>query len=99
MINVLAGIAGQVIGLFGAKGRAQQERMMARVAAMERSWTDEVIALYWFSPGFVAWFSPERATEWIAAVSSQPEFFATQGIITAAVFGLGKINGRREQKK
>ena len=33
-----------------AKGKAKQAALAARVSAMERSWTDELIAVIWFSP-------------------------------------------------
>ena len=49
----------------------------------------------WFSPAVVAWFSPDKANAWIAAVFSNAEYSALLIAITAAVFGLGKINGRK----
>jgi hypothetical protein len=95
IVSGVAGLIGQVIGLFGARGKATQEQLKARVESMGRSWTDEFIAVVWFSPLVAAWFSPERANEWIAAVTSNVEYFAMVGAITAAVFGLGKLNGRQ----
>ena len=96
MVNLLGGLVGQVIGLFGAKGKARQQAISNRISAMERSLTDEFIAVVWFSPMVVCWFSPERATAWIDAVTkNNPEYFAMLAAITAAVFGLGKINGRK----
>jgi len=97
MINVLAGVAGQLIGLFGQRGQATKEALKARVAMMERSWTDEFLVLYWFGPAmFLALFWPDRYTAYVAALTAQPDFFLMQGLITAAVFGLGKMNGRKK---
>lgn len=87
------GLVGQVIGLFGSKGKATQESLKVRVASMERSWTDEVIVVIWFSPLVVGWFNAQAATDWIAAVFANDEYSALLFAITAAVFGLGKING------
>ena len=95
LANLTAGLVGQVIGLFGEKGRATQAALKARVEAMGRSWTDEIITLVWFSPAIVAWFSPDKAGEWIERIfNTSPEYTALLIGITAAVFGLGKINGR-----
>ncbi len=95
IVNAAAGLIGQVIGLFGSKGRATQEQLKARVESMGRSWTDEFITIVWFSPLVAAWVSPEAAAAWIEAVTSDVEYFAMVGAITAAVFGLGKLNGRK----
>jgi len=95
LANLTVGVIGQVIGLFGAKGKAQQEALKARVESMQRSGTDEIIAAVWFSPAIVAWFDPERAELWITNIfNTSPEYTALLIGITAAVFGLGKINGR-----
>jgi len=95
MINLAAGLLGQVIGLFGAKGKATQENIKTRVSAMERSWTDEFIAAVWFSPLLVAWFNPVLSDAWIASVTKNTEYFGMIVLITGAVFGLGKMNGRK----
>ena len=83
------------LGIFGQKGKAAQERITTRISAMERSWTDEVIAAVWFSPLIVSWFSPDRATSWIQTVTQDAEYYGMLVGITAAVFGLGKMNGRK----
>jgi len=93
--GLLVNLVGQVIGIFGAKGKAAQENLATRVNAMERSWTDEFITLVWFSPVLVSWFNPERANAWIVTVTGNTEYFGMLAGITAAVFGLGKINGRK----
>jgi hypothetical protein len=98
LANLAVGVIGQVIGLFGERGKAQQEALKARVEAMQRSGTDEIITAVWFSPAVVAWFSPERAEAWIERIfNTSPEYTALLIGITAAVFGLGKINGRVKQ--
>jgi hypothetical protein len=53
------------------------------------SWKDELITVIWFSPLIVAWFEPERATEWVDWVGKLPYFyqFGIFGIM-AASFGL-----------
>ena len=94
IFNVLGGLAGQIIGLFGAAGQQKREALNARIQNMQRSWTDEILVLYWFSPSFVAWVNPDKATTMIQAMTADKEFFAVQAAITAAVFGLGKLNGR-----
>lgn len=85
-------LAGQVIGLFGERGKATQEAIARARDNMARSWTDEFIALYWFGPSFVGWFNPERSIEIQAAMTAQPDVLAIQIAITAAVFGLGKLS-------
>ena len=85
-------LLGSVVGLVGAKGKAAQENIKARTDAMGRTWTDEVLVAYWFLPGFVAWFNPEAVSAWTAATVGNEQLFTIQLLITAAVFGLGKIN-------
>jgi len=95
IVNLVGGLLGQVIGLFGAKGKAQQEQMASRISALGRSWTDEFIAVVWFSPLIVSWISPDRAQAWIDTITSQDEYFSMLVGITLAVFGIGKLNGRK----
>ena len=83
---------GQVIGIFGARGKANQEALKAVAENMPRSWTDEVIVVVWFSPLLVAWFNEQAAMNWITAVFANGEYSALLIGITAAVFGLGKLN-------
>lgn len=97
MINVIGGLAGQLIGLFGAKGQAAQATIKERISHMERSYTDEFLVLFWFSTPVVAWFDPVRADQWIEAVFSNVQYSALLIGITASVFGLGKLNGRKSQ--
>ena len=89
--NIIAQIAGGVIGIFGQWGQAKQEVIKERVANMQRSGTDEVIVVTVFAPLWVAWFSPERADTWLKMVDGMPEWYVTMvfGIISA-VFGLGE---------
>ena len=93
---VAAGMSliGQVIGLFGKKGEAAQAQLKTRIESMDRTWTDEILVVVWFTPVVVAWFDAERSQEWIAGVFSNPEYSALLIGITAAVFGLGKL-GRK----
>lgn len=93
--GLVANLVGQVIGLFGQKGKAAQDALAARVNNMERSWTDEFITVIWFSPVMVAWFDPGKSDAWIKSVTGNTEYFGMLAGITAAVFGLGKINGRK----
>jgi hypothetical protein len=95
MINVIGGLLGQIIGLFGQRGQAAKENLQARISNAQRSWTDEVIALVWFSPLLVAWFSKPKAQAWIETVTADSEYYGMLVAITAAVFGLGKLNGRK----
>jgi len=96
IVGGIINLLGQAIGLFGAKGEAKQEALAVRVSGMERSWTDEFIAVVWFSPLVVAWFNPARADAWIASVTGNLEYFGMLAGITMAVFGIGKLNGRKQ---
>lgn len=84
-------LIGQVIGLFGKKGEAQQAQLKARVEAMDRSYTDEYLVVFWTLPGVVAWFNPDRAQVWIDTLFSSELYAGLIIGITASVFGLGKI--------
>jgi hypothetical protein len=87
-------LAGDVVGIFSASGKAKAEATAQRIQSMGRSWTDEFIVLVFFFPIIVSWFSPTRAAEYYAAFDSMPEWYAALIIgITAAVFGLGKLQG------
>jgi hypothetical protein len=94
--GLIANLAGSVIGLFGQAGKAKQDALTARVSNMERSWTDEVIALYWFGPSFIGFFNPETSVAIQGAMFANQELVGIQVGITMAVFGLGKINGRKK---
>jgi len=92
---VTAGMSllGQVIGLFGEKGKAAKADVQARVSAMSRSWTDEFLVVVWFSPIAVMWLSPEKANAYIANLTAMPEWYVgILYLITGAVFGLGKLH-------
>ena len=93
--NILGGLAGQVIGLFGAKGKAQQQNIQTRMALMQRTWVDELLVVFWFAPSIVSWVSPEKADAMITSMMGNSELTLMQGAITAAVFGLGKVSGKR----
>lgn len=95
--SLIAGVAGQLIGLFGERGKAAQETIRQRVSNMERSWTDEVIVVTIFSPLWVGWFSEERAIGWLGMVQGMPEWYTGMlWAVVGAVFGLGKLHGRRK---
>ena len=98
MLVTMAGqLLGQAIGLFGAKGKASQENIKARMSAMKRSWTDEFLVVVYFSPLVVGWVSPERAMAWLAMVGEMPDsYMAILFAITGAVFGLGKMGGKKK---
>jgi hypothetical protein len=64
---------------------------------MARSWTDEFLVVYWFSPSIVGIFNTAKGIEMSSNMTHNTELFALQVAITAAVFGLGKINGRIEK--
>ncbi len=94
IVNLLGGLAGQLIGLFGAKGAAKQRAIATRIDNMKRTWVDEILVLYWFAPSVVAWFNADQSAAMIAAMTSDEQFLAVQVGITAAVFGLNKLAGR-----
>ncbi len=97
LVKLLGSLLGSLIGLAGDWGKNKQAALMTRLSNMQRSWTDEFITVVYFSPLLVAWFAPERAGAWVQMVQSLPqEYNAVLAGITAAVFGLGKINGRRK---
>jgi hypothetical protein len=85
-------LAGDVVGIFSANGKAKAEEVASRIQNMGRSWTDEFIVLVFFAPIVVAWFSPENAAAYFDSFYAMPEWYKALIIgITAAVFGLGKI--------
>ena len=94
IFNVLGGLAGQIIGMFGKSGEARQDAIKARIDSMQRTWSDEILIVYWFAPSVRAWWDPEGGTAMIEAMTSSEQFFGIQVAITAAVFGLGKLNGK-----
>jgi len=97
VVNLIGKLLGGVLGLAGQWGKGKQEQINARISAMERSWTDEVIVVTMFSPLWVGWISESRAEAWIMMVDGMPEWYVGMlfGIVSA-VFGLGKLNGRRK---
>ena len=96
-VKLGAGLVGQAISLFGERGKAAQADLVARAENMKRSLTDEFLVLYWFSPTIVGIFDAEKGIEMSSNMTQNSELFALQVAITAAVFGLGKINGRIEK--
>lgn len=87
------GLLGQVIGLFGEAGKAKQEALREVAANFQRTWVDEIVVLYWFAPTVLSWFGilkPLYSLETMA-----PELMQIQLGITAAIFGLNKLGGRR----
>ena len=85
-------LAGQLIGVFGERGRAAAADLEARRVAMDRTWTDEFIVLFWFGPTLLSWFGYTTAIdEQIRSIANAPELTGIQVAITAAVFGLGKL--------
>jgi hypothetical protein len=97
IVNAIGSLLGSVIGLVGDWGKGKQEAINARISSMERSWTDEVIVVTIFSPLWVGWFSEERAVAWLNMVDGMPDWYTAMlfGVISA-VFGLGKLNGRKK---
>ena len=96
LVNGVLGLAGQIIGLFGQRGQAQQEQLKAVSDRLQRTWVDELIVLYWFWPSVAAqlgWAEPLAVQ--IQQIKDSPELFAIQLGITGAVFGLNKIAGKR----
>ena len=92
LVTAASALLGQVLSLFGAKGKATAADVKARVDNMGRSWTDEFLVVVWFSPIAVMWFSPEKASEYIANLTNMPEWYVgILYLITGAVFGLGKL--------
>ena len=57
IVNLVGQVLGQIIGLFGERGKAAQNEVNARLANMERSWTDEFIVVVLFSPLVVGWMT------------------------------------------
>jgi|TARA_R110002096_G_scaffold5079_4_gene23644 hypothetical protein len=90
-------LAGQIIGLFGQKGAAAQAQIKATAANMQRTYTDEVIVLYWFGPSIVSLFGlAEPMQQQLLMINADTGLlFEVQIGITAAVFGLGKLAGKK----
>ena len=96
LVQAGLGLLNQVIGLFGDKGKAAQAENTKRIENMQRSWTDEFLVVTWFSPVWMSWFSPDRAAAYVETLNNMPEWYISLlYLITGAVFGLGKINGRK----
>lgn len=93
--NIVGGLAAEVIGIFGQRGKEKREEIKTRIENMQRSWTDEILVVYWFAPSVLAWFNPEHAAKMISSMTADEQFFGIQVAITVAVFGLGKLNGRK----
>jgi len=90
------GLFGQLLGIFGAQGKAKQQALSQVAANMQRTWVDEIVCLYWFLPTILAVFGwPEGLERQQAMIGDGSYLFQTQVGITAAVFGLGKIAGKR----
>ena len=87
------GLLGQVIGLFGERGKAKQEALKTVAANMQRTWVDAIIVLYWFAPTVLSWvgiLKPLYSLE-----TMDPQLMQVQLGISAAVFGLNKLAGRK----
>jgi len=85
-------LLGQLVGIFGERGKRTQDQIDARITSMQRSWTDEFIVVIFFSPLVVGWFSDVQSEAYIAMLGSLPEWYRNLIFaITGAVFGLGKL--------
>jgi hypothetical protein len=94
--SAVVGLVGQVIGIFGKKGEARQEALKNVASNMHRTWTDEFITLYWFGPTMAAFFGYSHAlVQQQAMIADNSFLFQAQLGITAAVFGLSKIVGKK----
>ena len=94
--QALVGILGQVVGIFGAKGKAKQDALSHVASNMHRTWTDEVLALYWFGPSMASFFGYDHALiQQQLMIGDNSFLFQAQLGISAAVFGLSKLVGKR----
>ena len=90
------GLIGQVIGLFGERGKAKQQALTAVAQNFQRTWVDELIVLYWFFPSVLAYLGyTESLDTQIEMLSSSGPLMEIQIGISAAVFGLNKLSGKR----
>jgi hypothetical protein len=93
------GLLGQIIGIFGEKGKAKQEALATFSANMQRSLVDEFLIVYWFLPSFLDWFGyGQPLASQIAMIDADGFLFEAQITISASVFGLGKLVGRKGKK-
>lgn len=82
----------QLLSLIGSRGEKAKEAIENARDAMDRTWTDEIITLYWFGPTILAMLGYAGAlVQQQAAISDYSPLFQVQIAITAAVFGLGKM--------
>ena len=95
IVSGAIGLAGQIIGLFGDRGKEKQALLKERAQNMQRTWVDEFLAVYWFSPNIVGFFSEARAQVMIDTMTRSTDVLAIQIGITAAVFGLNKLAGKK----
>ena len=90
------GLIGQVIGLFGQAGKAKQEALKATAQNFQRTWVDELIVLYWFFPSVLAYLGrPESLQTQVDMLNASGPLMEIQIGISAAVFGLNKLSGKR----
>lgn len=90
------GLLGQVIGLFGERGKAKQEALREVAQNFQRTWVDELIVIYWFAPSVASYFGAGQAlANQIAMLDASGPLMEIQIGISAAVFGLNKLSGKR----
>jgi len=95
IVSGVLGLLNGVLGIFGKRSEAVVARNQSRIDNMQRTWVDEILVFYWFSPSVIAWFDVEKSVEMQNAMTSNQEFFGIQVAITLAVFGINKLKGKR----
>ena len=97
LLQIVAGAVGAIGGKDKAKREERANKVNAISANMQRSGTDEALLFFWFYPNLLAIFSTDAAINYINAMSSiDPQWREVQLGISIAIFGLGKVGGRKK---
>lgn len=100
---IITGLSGLVSSWFETKIKKQQQKAALEQRALQGeidydlyamkqkqfTWLDDFIGITFTSPFVVAWFAPERASQWLNFVKNVPPFYwlVFAGIV-ASTFGL-----------
>ena len=91
IVSGIMGLAKAGLAIFGNRTEAAQKVVQTRIDSMSRTWTDEILVVFWFAPTIVGWFSTDKGAAMIDLMTRDKELLGVQLLITGAVFGLGKM--------
>ena len=97
MLQLLFGLANGALGVFGKHSAGVRDRNAARIANLERTWVDEILVGYWFSPTIIGWFNATQGAVMQDLMTRDTQLYAMQVTITLAVFGVNKVHKARKR--